>query len=121
MAGVKAGGVVKQPVRRSGRVRKQYNPEIHYNATAYMKATQQLALAPQPTAPQEQSREQSSTPVSPLSALLEAVYSLFSTITLKISPKVASQDRRRTPAAKGVAAKAAGKRKRASSKRAAKQ
>lgn len=87
---------VSKPVRRSSRQRKQFIPELHYDATAYMKAPKVAAAEPKGLAPSA-TRESSSS----LAAWISAVASVFSSLKVKLVPSWRRQPvRRRSKAAK---------------------
>lgn len=102
MAGKAGQKGVAKPVRRSQRARRQYNPDLLFNATAYMKAAPSTTVIAEPapaTAPQK---------ARSLGALLDAVYSIFSGLKLNLSLRKPMDQRKRSKKA------AAGRRKKAS-------
>jgi hypothetical protein len=102
MAGKAGQKGVAKPVRRSQRTRRQYNPDLLFNATAYMKAAPSATVIVKPapaTAPQK---------ARSLGALLDAVYSIFNGLKLRLSLHKPMDQRKRSKKA------AAGRRKKAS-------
>lgn len=103
MAGKAGQRGVSKPVRRSQRTRRQYNPDVLYNATAYMKAAPSTTVIAEPapaTAPQK---------ARSLGALLDAVHSLFSGLKLKFSSRQPIVQRKRGKKAAASSRKKASK------------
>jgi hypothetical protein len=81
MAGSSKIQGVSKPVRRSTRMRRQFVPELHYDATAYMLKAPKVE--PVVTAAPELAQTTRSTR---LGAMLDAVYSIFSSLKVKLTP-----------------------------------
>lgn len=72
-------------MRRSNRQRRQFVPELHYDATAYMKSPKVAAAVTKVQAPAARATSRGSTGNS-LAQLLNAVVSVFSSLKVKLLP-----------------------------------